>query len=400
MQLSLTDYIIAERSGWQMPLHKYLNMPESRRLPQNKLLAIDLSQETPDTLMQLKGDELEILCMFWGCPVSGSKAEKAKNLLNTFSVYQAIKAAGKAGLFKLTVPEIKKLYKIVRKNSGSWLTKKGLIESLLEWTETAHEPFKAMLAKARHYEEVSAALRVGKPVPDEVIQSCPAYLTLYRKANGLPIKPERMTGEEWANYVLQAMGNSHMTSREREIERHWRIIERAIRGGERLKPEVLADHERQTWRREIEKQKAIPRGPGWIPADLRTVKPGDVLYRTDGVSVKIVKVGERVIGYNLLYNWEEEPEAGRVWLQVPFKRGDKVRWTSPDGQVKTGWIKHARPQANKVFGEEFFIETGKKFKGLDHPEFFTAPVGEVEKEKEDREINAPLGADADGNTLE
>ncbi len=297
----------------------------------------------------------------------------------TIGATMGVKNAGKAGLFKLTVPELKKLYKRVRKGSGSHLAKKDLIESLLHWQENVHESFRTMLAKARHYEEVSAALRLDKPVPDEVICSCPAYVTLYRKANGLPTRPEEMTGEEWANYVLQAMGNSHMTSREREIERHWRIVERAIKEGKRLKPEVLDGHERRTWIRENEKQKAIPRGPGWIPADLRTVKPGDVLYRTDGVSVKIVKVGERVIGYNLLYNWEEELEAGRVWLQVPFKRGDKVRWTSPDGQVKTGWIKHARPQANKVFGEEFFIKTGKKFKGLDHPEFFTAPVGEVEK---------------------
>lgn len=381
MQATLLDYIHVERNVWQIPLHEYLKLLESRELPENSMLSLDLSQETPESLVRFTADQLELLCLYWGAARSGTKAKKIDNLLNTYKAHQTIAKLGKAGLFKLTVPELKKLYRQARRNSGSWHVKRGLIESLLAWRENVHEPFLSLLSRTRHHEAVSAALRLGKPVPDIVMQSSPAYVVLYRKTNGLPIEPEQMVGEEWAALALQAMENRHMTDREREIERHWHIIERAIKSGKRLRPEVMADHERQTSLREAERQKALPRGPNWKPADLRAVEPGDTLYRTDGVQLRVVEAGDRVLAFNVLYGWEEELEDGYVWLEAPFHIGDKVRWKAPNGQVRVGRIKHARPRLGRVFGEEFFILTGGKFKGFDHPEFFTAPVGEVEKEE-------------------
>ncbi len=381
MQLSLSDYYITEKSGWQIPLHEYLKLPESRDLSKTSLLDTDLSRETPETLTRFRNAQLELLCMYWGTTRSGTKAEKIDNLLNTYKAHQTIANLGKAGLFKLTMLELKKIYCQVAKGKGSHHTKRSLIESLLMLQETVHNPFLTLLAKARHREEVKAALRIGMALPDKVIRSCPEYVVLHRVANGLPIEPEEMTGREWAVFALQAMPGSYRTDKQAEIERRWHIVERAIREGKRLKPEVLADHEERTWLREIEKQKAIPQGPGWKPADLRTVRPGDALYRTDGIQVKVIETEGRVVARNLSYGWKEELEDGRAWLETPFHIGDKVRWASPDGRVRVGRIKHARPRPDQVFGEEFFILTGGKFKGFDHPEFFTAPVGEVEKEE-------------------
>lgn len=379
MQVSLLDYCAIKIDGdkaWQLPLREYLASPASRALPENSILDIALSRETPEELMRLSSVQLTALCIYWSAPWSGTKAKKIENLFGSHGVYQAVTALGEDGLMKLTVPEIRKMYRRARRSSGSWLTKKGLIECLLVWRDIVHESFFDRLGRERHYDAVVSALQLGEPVPDEVIRSHWSYQRPYRIANGLPTEPEEMTGAEWAEYVKQASEHSYRTNTDTEIERHWHIVESAIEEGRRLKPEVIADHKQRTRAREVEKEKATPRGPEWVPADIQKLRVGDVAYSTDGMRLVITQT-DPIIALNTDFNFSEVPSPGRVWHKTPFRVGDMVRWMAPDGRVRTGKIKHARPQY--PFGEEFFIETGRKIKGFDHPEFFTAPVGEVEK---------------------
>ncbi len=378
-QASLLDYCAIKIDGdkaWQLPLREYLASPASWALPKNSILDIDLSGETPEGLMRLSSVQLAALCIYWSAPWSGTKAKKIENLFGSYGVYRILTALGQDGLMELTVPEVREMYRRVRRSSGSWFTKRGLIECLLVWRDTVHESFFDRLGRERHYDVVVSALRLGEPVPDEVIRSHWSYQRPYRIANGLPVEPEEMTGAEWAEYVKQASEHGYRTDAGMEVERHWRIVKRAIKEGKKLKPEVVADHEQRTRAREAEKEKATPRGPEWVPADIQKLHVGDVVYRTDGMKM-VIRQTDPIVAFNTDLQFSEAPSQGRVWHKTPFRVGDMVRWTAPDGKVRTGRIKHARPQ--HPFGEEFFIETGRKIKGFDQPEFFVAPVVEVEK---------------------
>ncbi len=361
-----TIFDLEETSGWQIPLSKYVSMPANKALPQNSLLELDLSKETPETLMRLTSAQLEMLCKYWGTPHSGTKAKKAGNLISIFNVYETVR---KGDLSRLTVPVLRRMYRTTG-GKGSRLVKKELMEHLFAWQKTVHEPFMTDIAKARHLEEISSALRMGRPVPEEVIASSPMYVTLQRIAQGLPIEPEQMTAAEWAEYALKVTDNPLMTNREKEVERHWHIIEHAIKQGKNLFPKIIADHHQQTKLREDEIQRVTPSGPGWEPATLHDLQIGDIIYRTDGVKLRVVEIGKRTMGQNLLYGWKEEIVERQVWRETPFRIGDKVNW-----QGKVGRISHVKPL---LFGEEFHIETGRLFPGFDQWEYFTAPVAEVE----------------------
>ena len=384
------------QAGWKIPLLQYIKMPENRVKPWRSILDIDLSKKTLETLNRLTGDQLTILCLYWGINKSGNKEIKARNILNAYKIAKIVEHKGRDGLKQYKAAELRTMCKQVGKNSGAHASKAVNIENLLQWANNNHEFFYTQLAKERHYIEILKALHRGESIPDEVILSLPEYVRLERQVKGLPTDPLQMTTLEWVAYQNRLNGleadykgpiyvkekRGVYTSTKKEQEKHWQIVDKAVKQKRILPKTVVDDHIIQTEKRRQEIVLATPCGPGWVPVEQQSLRSGDMAYKTDGVRVKVI---ESVVGpekcikiYNTLYDWGETLSLNQVWLETPYCIGDKVRWVSPEGKVLTGRIKHVRPRIDE-YGEEFYIATGNLLKSIpDQWEYFSAPVKEVE----------------------
>ncbi len=377
-QLSILDYQNVKQEIWQMTLVDYLNTPESRELPINSLLDTDLSRETPESLLRFNGRQLEVLCMYWGTIVSGTKPVKIGNLLNVYNTYRFVINNDRDSLVKLKAVELREFYRKATRNSGSMFRKSEVADNLIAWSKTVHDKFLTMLARERHRQAIISALRIGEDVPESVIKPVANYITLYRQIKGLPTEPVQMIANEWVEYALQIKARGVSTNADDESERHWQTIKKAISEGYNISQHVLDDHVKQTLHRDAEKERVTPKGAGWKIANKDELKVGDIVFEADGVGLKILEIGKMIRVENLHYNWQDEITGEHLYHETPFRIGDKVRYVTPDGNEMVGRIEYCKPSWSSILGQDFFIKTPNIYKKYDQWKYFNIPVWETE----------------------
>lgn len=187
---------------WEMEIHEFQRTPEATWVPRGSILSIHPRDITPERLAKCTGRELEALCLATGIPHSGKVETLVERIRVAWGLREFLADATQGQLKKLPARAPRRMLRSVGQ-SESALNRYAMAGALIGWRDQCRLNGKAAVAGANHYVHVRRAVRMGLPVPAEVLRLYPDLtaggsplplfdrLTRDRRA---PIRPARTPG--------------------------------------------------------------------------------------------------------------------------------------------------------------------------------------------------------------
>ena len=140
---------------------------------------------TETVLSRCTATELAAIAMTLGVPRTATRSKLSAKILATIELRLTLASATHEELQKLPGKELRSLLK----RAGAYVpqNKYGMASALIGWREKCRLEGRASIAKAIHYLHVSRAVRMGLPVPADVLA---AYPNMLPENNRLPLFPD------------------------------------------------------------------------------------------------------------------------------------------------------------------------------------------------------------------
>lgn len=156
----------AQPEAFDLTYDEFRRLPGARRVPASSVLAIEPNQETSETLQRFTRRELQLAALVSSSPRSGTKAEVAQRLVQTWQTRGALSGESVETLEKRPGSYLKRLAAMAGLYQAG--TKYAQAVALINWRDQAREDGREEVSKAKWLASVLMALRAGRSVPERV----------------------------------------------------------------------------------------------------------------------------------------------------------------------------------------------------------------------------------------
>ncbi len=156
-----------DREPWQMLLHEFAGTPGALSVPRGSILALGPGAISREALGRYPAAELSALAQVLGVPHSGSRAALLDRILVACQLRGYLANATIGRLKRLPARELRRWLKSIGQYAPA--SRYGLAAALVGWRDRCRAEGRAALARANHYRHIRRAVRLGLPVPAEVL---------------------------------------------------------------------------------------------------------------------------------------------------------------------------------------------------------------------------------------
>lgn len=240
----------AEALPWQQTLKEYRDRPEALNVPKGSVLAVNLDQETPETLQRFSKPHLQVLAKVAGTTQTGNKQEIAERILRTWQIRGGIKDATVESLAEQPGTELRKYLDELNLWKGG--NKRSQATSIINWRNNIRNEGKNLVTEGTWMEKIRRAVAEGETIPDDVVKD------INNRDLGWILKPEEIdsSAEERAKSLESQAAELRDTQKAQSklLDGRSEALAKAI---DALHATVTnrpgADHAQETDARELEK---------------------------------------------------------------------------------------------------------------------------------------------------
>lgn len=155
--MATIESIQASAEAWTLTLDESLLIPQAGGVPDDRVFAVNLSQETPESLERFQLKELSALALVMGARRSGKKSVIISSIIHRYQAREQLAAETVKSLSSRKVVELNTLLKKagLPASYGNKQTKACL---LIDWRDGMRAQAKRLLVRAKHFLSVSDAI--------------------------------------------------------------------------------------------------------------------------------------------------------------------------------------------------------------------------------------------------
>ena len=165
-----------DREPWRMTPHEFAATPGALSVPRGSILAQRPEAIDREALSRYPAPELRALAMVLGVPHSGDREALVDRILVAVKLRGYLAGATVGRLKKLPARELRRWLNSIGQYAPP--SRYGLAAALVGWRDRCRVEGRAALARANHYRHVRRAVRLGLPVPAEVLAHYPDLTTV------------------------------------------------------------------------------------------------------------------------------------------------------------------------------------------------------------------------------
>ena len=146
-----------DAEAWTLTLDEYKQTPQTRSVPPDSVLAVNIDDETFESMRRFSGKELSTLALIMDARRSGKKATVIQSIFERYTVRKVLDDHTVESLQSLKVVKINALLKSAGL-PASYGNKETKSLKLIAWRDRMRKPERDLLALAKHFLKVVAAI--------------------------------------------------------------------------------------------------------------------------------------------------------------------------------------------------------------------------------------------------
>ena len=162
---------MADREPWRMTPHEFAATDGALAVPRGSILALRPEAITREAIGRYPAAELSALAQVLEVPHSGDRPTLVDRILVACQIRGYLAGATVGRLKKLPARELRRRLESLGQYAPA--SRYGLAAALVGWRDRCRAEGRAALAGANHYRHLRRAVRLGLPVPAEVLACYP-----------------------------------------------------------------------------------------------------------------------------------------------------------------------------------------------------------------------------------